>query len=132
MGEVDTMLARYVKLKHKTPEPDEDPTIEQLSVFKEMLRGATSYVDFGLWGPHGQRSMRSTKFEWLVLPPDALLVRTPGFTTWSSCFVIYETAMIMLDQCHRRKLKHTANSSASSRPVRAKGAGRSSTKRKPG
>ena len=37
LGEVDTMLARYVELKHKSLEPDEGPTIEQLSVLERVV-----------------------------------------------------------------------------------------------
>ena len=105
LGEVDEMLSRYRRLKHREPKPEEDPTMDQLACLKDLLKppNPSSYVDFGIWGPHGLRTQRALKHEGLVLASDGTLVRRetkgpPDFMTWKSCYAVFSTAMIMLDQ----------------------------------
>lgn len=77
MGEIDTMLSRYRKFTFRDPKPEEDPTVDQLSVLKDLLKPPCpiAYVDFCLWGPHGTRTQRAMKFDGLQLAMDGTLVR---------------------------------------------------------
>lgn len=72
--DVDACVARYVKLKHRIPKPNEMPSHGQLTALRELLKAGTTYVDFSRWGPHGARMARALKHEGVILAPDGSLI----------------------------------------------------------
>ena len=56
------------------PLKTEMPTIEQASAFLALVFvRSSSYVDFAVFGPHGDRLMKSVRFEAMVVGPDGKL-----------------------------------------------------------
>ena len=57
------LLANFDESNGGLPQPQEEPTGEQLSALAEVLRGdAAPYCDFAVWGPYGRRQARMLRF----------------------------------------------------------------------
>ena len=88
--------------KDKRPAPHEEPTENQLSVLKHMLdQDMCPYVDFAVWVPFGDRSVKKQKCMGMVITADGKfsnveLAGPANFEIWQSRFLILENALLML------------------------------------
>ncbi|CAE8677873.1 unnamed protein product, partial [Polarella glacialis] len=85
------------------PRPDVEPTGDQLSALSQLTKsGSVPYVDFSVFGPHGQRLLRKLVFESFSLSPAGDWQRRelpgpPDFETWWRCWLVYRVALLLLD-----------------------------------
>ena len=85
------------------PPPDEDPAAEQLGALKYLVStGQPPYVDFGIFGPHFNRTLRKLVLTGLVFSGDGSMQKIeirgpPTFSHWSDSFAVFRNACLMLD-----------------------------------
>ena len=85
-----------------------DPPLERAEVSDAQLtslafkaaQGLAPFADFGVWGPHGARVERRTRFTSHVLNPDGSwrTIELPGadcLDTWRDCWAVFKTAAVM-------------------------------------
>jgi hypothetical protein len=88
---------------HRFPPWDSEPTIEQLSAVQVLVKEhAPPYVDLALFGPHGQRTLRSLKLHGLVPGPNGVLQRVetrgpPTIASWCLCMEVFKSVVIGLN-----------------------------------
>ena len=93
------------------PAPNEEATGDQISALSFRLRsGATPYVDFGIWRPHGGAIGRIMKFTAHVAAPGGEFHRKEvtgpsSFAEWENSWRVYAFAMEVLDAASRTRLK---------------------------
>ncbi len=92
---------RYSQAHGDPPLPEKDVTDEQLTaVVRTVEMGFNPYFDFGVWGPHGERSARQMKFVHQIQSPDGRTrtVEIPGAScldAWISCWDVVMVASEM-------------------------------------
>jgi len=99
------MLARYETLygKGQRPQPNQEPSIEQLSGLKALVDGGQCpYADFAIFQPYAARIMKRIKFSGLVITKSGALSQAeiygpPDLDSWRSSYDVWANAMIMLD-----------------------------------
>ena len=63
-SELDVFYDRYVELCHDSPEPDEEPTADQLTALSYVLKSKFApYVNFACWGPQQAKLTYGAKFD---------------------------------------------------------------------
>ena len=101
---------RYQAKTGDYPAPDEELTAEQLTCLAARFRlQQPPYVDFGVWGPHGQRIQRKVKFKGVRLEADGTIGTIeingpPTFAAWSLCYAIFKTGCVMLGEISLARL----------------------------
>ena len=90
--------ARYEATMGKDDKPpeEEEPTLEQLLAVSYLIKsGVYPYVDFGVFGPHGQRMMKKIKLQCHVWnndnPPQLVKVEIKGPAThsiWRASYIV--------------------------------------------
>ena len=101
--DVTQWFANYVHLKGGDPLPDREPTADQLAAMhsRVVIHKMEPYGDFSLLTPNGKRFATEMKYNSWVPMEDGTWqsVRLPGpadFTTWASCWRVYEVILLML------------------------------------
>ena len=75
----------------------------QLSALKHVVaRECVPYADFGVFGPHAIRMLRKLRLTRLMVGPSGEPFRSEmaGLMTydqWEACFMVFRSAMVMLD-----------------------------------
>ena len=88
----------------KRPALDEDPSVDQLSSLAHLLAAGVEgniYVDFAVWGPQQQRSIKRQKLVGQVLNSrgEFTTVEIYGPATygmWKACWAVYSNALLLL------------------------------------
>jgi hypothetical protein len=67
-----------------------------------VLKMGPPYVDFALWGPHGNRIVKKVRMQGTRIRPDgslgAIEIAGPGcFSDWLQCYGIFRTGAIMME-----------------------------------
>ena len=82
------------------PPPEEELTTEQLTAVKALIDAdACPYVDFAVWGAHGNRLMRKLKLHGQQFATDGTLIPTevagpPSHDHWLSSYLCLRTALV--------------------------------------
>ncbi len=82
------------------PPPEEELTTEQLTAVKALIDAdACPYVDFAVWGAHGNRLMRKLKLHGQQFATDGTLIPTevagpPDHDQWLSSYRCLRTALV--------------------------------------
>ena len=98
--EVNKLFDEYRKRRGALPHPDVEPTVEQISAMRQVLRqGVVPYTDFAVFGPRNQKKLQLQTF---LLQPDCTWKRseTPGppdFQCWWKSFRLLKTLFLILD-----------------------------------
>ena len=101
--EGDAIKVAYVNYKAifgTFPPPGEELTTEQLTAVKTILDAdVVPYVDFAIWGPHGNRVRRKLKLHGVTFSSDGTLIPTevagpPSFDQWSAAYTCLRTALV--------------------------------------
>ena len=92
----------FDKMEGKCPKTEE-PTIEQLSALKWMIKISHGYADMAIWGPHGNRIRRKLLLSGLIPIAAGVFARVelkgpPDYETWCLCFRLLRSALIHLDE----------------------------------
>ena len=75
--DIATAYANYKLVFGTHPPPDQELTIEQLTAVKALVEAdAAPYVDFAVWGCHGNRLMRRLKLHGQQFASDGTLIPT--------------------------------------------------------
>ena len=112
--------ARWAKIfgsgpQSKRPPLAEDPSPDQLSSLSHLLKNANSmYVDFCVWGPMQQRTVKRKKLIGLV--PNARgewvqveLLGPATYGMWKACWKVFANACILLNAVDLGNLLSYAN-----------------------
>ena len=100
---VDDCRKMYAKWEHEEPDPDIEPSAEQLSVMNHLLEnGHIPFADFSIWGPYNERFQRSQHFTGLRPGPDGTLQKVqiygpPTVEIWIESFNVLAAALISFD-----------------------------------
>ena len=83
------------------PAPEEEPSGEQLSALRGVLRSdAAPYCDFAVYGPLGRRQARMLRFTAQVWVGNELVTKQlagpTNWNAWRSCWRVFRTAMLIL------------------------------------
>ena len=95
------MFDSYVESRGDEPHPDIEPSADQISAFKQILgEDAVPFVDFAVFGPHGQRLQKKLTFRAFTHQPDGSwrkieLPGPPDFNTWWRCFRTYKCLLLL-------------------------------------
>ena len=82
----------------KKPKPGAEPTVEQLSAVRHLIAsGETPFVEFAVWGPHGQR-MTGQVFNARGELVTVELVCPPTYQMWEACYTIFQHTLLMLGE----------------------------------
>ena len=101
--ELTPLRERYVRISGDDPLDNVDVTNAQLTALKAIVgQGMASYVDFGVWGPHGNRLARRQKFTNMHLDTGGRwnsqeLVGPPNLDAWRSSWSVFTSAAFMMD-----------------------------------
>ena len=94
------------------PSQENEPSHDQLSGLNQVaLSGATPYVDFSVFGPHGIRALRKLVYATYFLSTVSgewqrkELPGPPDFEAWWKSFRVYKTAMVLLALCSSERLE---------------------------
>ena len=118
--ELRAMLGAW-KAEHndgEEPTEDQEATGEQISGLAHRLRqGATPFVDFGVWRPHGADLGRTLKFAAWFLNPSGQwamkeIVGPSSFEEWSRSWAVFAFAMELLGAASRTRLEKYAKTIA--------------------
>ena len=109
---IATCYARYEAIMgfDERPAKSEDPTQEQLSAVAYLLRtGINPYVDFGIFGPYGQRILKKVRLTGAHFNNENELVRIEingpaNYGMWTACWNIFQNCLVMLDAVDLGKL----------------------------
>ena len=101
--DVTQWFANYVHLKGGDPLPDREPTADQIAAMhsRVVIHKMEPYGDFSLLTPHGKRFAKEMKYNSWVPMEDGtwqsiLLPGPANFTTWATCWRVYEVILLML------------------------------------
>ena len=105
ISEADMRAAKEVFKKREGAYPlnTDMPTIEQASASLALVFVKNSiYVDFAVFGPHGDRLIKRVRFEAMVVGPDGKLQRVEllgpaSYREWYLSFRVFRTLCIMFD-----------------------------------
>ena len=92
--------ARFVKKEGAKPLKEEKPTREQATGFLAPLKVRESiFLDFAVFGPHGDRLLKQRRFDALVHGPDGILreIETFGqsfYREWEAIYRVFRTLCI--------------------------------------
>ena len=105
--DLDPEARKQMRTRHRdvtggNPLPAARPTAPQLAALKSRVEsGEAPYTDFAVFGPYGNRLSKIRKFEAQVFVDGELktrILRGPSnFESWSACWAVFRSAMIMLD-----------------------------------
>jgi len=102
--DVDAAYDRWFKRMGDNPDPECEPSLEQLSTLHHLVqvRQGVPYADFSIFCPHALRLARKLKFVGMMLGPDGTLFRgeingPQDVQQWEACFNVFKTAAVMLD-----------------------------------
>jgi hypothetical protein len=82
------------------PPPDEELTAEQLTALKATVDADLApYVDFAVWGPHGNRLVRKLKLHGVSFASDGSLIPVevsgpPDLDQWMKSYMCLRTALV--------------------------------------
>ena len=110
--QIAACYARFETLmgEGERPPKAEDPTQEQLSAVAHLIKtGVNPYVDFGIFGPYGQRILKKVRLTGVKFNNNDELVRIEingpaNYGMWSACWNIYQNCLLMLDAVDMGKL----------------------------
>jgi hypothetical protein len=112
---IRTLFAEYQLKYGDLPAPDTEPTAEQISaVHQLMASSAPPYVDFSIFGPHGQRTLRKLSHTALQYNPvDGSWKRKEqdgpaSFDSWWKSWRVFKTTMLLLDAALPERLDRYA------------------------
>ena len=86
--------------KGQRPQPNQEPSIEQLSGLKALVDGGQCpYADFAIFQPYAARIMKRIKFSGLVITKSGALSQAeiygpPDLDSWRSSYDVWANAMI--------------------------------------
>ena len=98
-----TWTQRVVALTGGYPQPEEEPTLEQLSALyrRTAIQDMGPYADFGVFVPFGSKALKASKFRTYVLTADGYVTKElqgpANFTQWKACYKVYMMALLMLN-----------------------------------
>ena len=98
--DIATAYASYKAVFGTHPPPDQELTVEQLTAVKALVEAdAAPYVDFAVWGSHGNRLLRKLKLHGQQFASDGTLIPTeisgpPNHDMWLSSYLCLRTALI--------------------------------------
>ena len=101
-SEVRELFRKYSDLQGGMPQPQEEPSGEQISGVRELLRADSApYVDFAVFGPYGKRQAKMLRFEAQVFVAGQLVTRQvkgpSNFDAWRSAWRVYQVTMMILE-----------------------------------
>jgi hypothetical protein len=84
------------------PPPDVEPSLAQITCLDRVFKVGPPYVDFALWGPHGQRIEKRVRMQGVKIKPDGSIgvceINGPvTFDDWCQCYSVFRTGAIMLE-----------------------------------
>lgn len=97
-------LSNYHKRFDGPPGDEEEPTDEQYTAVVHLFKvGRSPYVDFAVFGPHGDRTARKLRFHGMVPNGEGGVrmkeIYGPStFTSWLSSWRVFATTCIMSEQ----------------------------------
>ena len=87
-------LETHQKATGRLPQPEEEPSLEQLSAL--ALKGISAR-----WSQFGQRALRASRYRTYIQTPEGFTAKElPGpasFVQWRACYRVLKSALIMLD-----------------------------------
>ena len=98
-----TWTQRVVALTGGYPQPEEEPTLEQLSALyrRTAIQDMGPYADFGVFVPFRSKALKASKFRTYVLTADGYVTKElqgpANFTQWKACYKVYMMALLMLN-----------------------------------
>ena len=107
------LLANWRDNRKSTRDPPEEhePTMSQLSYLAHCKKHNTNpFVNFGFWGPFGDRMMqRMITVMWMLMPDGVTRCRNkflgpPTVQQWLSCWMVFQTGMEMFEMASREAL----------------------------
>ena len=108
--EIAKMFEDYRTRFGDDPNPDSEPTGDQISGLKQLLTsGAIPYIDFAVFGPHGLRLLRRLTFSSYSLNSNGEWSRKempgpPDWESWSEIFRCVRTAFLLLGAVSAERL----------------------------
>ena len=108
---IQEAYSRYQTKMGEYPAADEELTSEQRTcLHARFAEGRPPYVDFALWGPHGQRVLRKVKFKGSRIDPDGTIstieiTGPPSFSAWELSYSIFAVGCIMLGEISPARLE---------------------------
>ena len=108
--EIAKMFEDYRTRFGDDPNPDSEPTGDQISGLKQLLTsGAIPYIDFAVFGPHGLRLLRRLTFSSYSLNSNGEWSRKemlgpPDWESWSEIFRCVRTAILLLGAVSAERL----------------------------
>ena len=109
-GELLKMFEDYKASYGDQPSTETEPTSDQIAAVKQLLvSGANPYIDFGVFGPHGQRILRKLTFMTYTLNSQGEWAKRelpgpPDFETWFSVFRCMRTTFLLLKAASAERL----------------------------
>ena len=102
-AQMDQWLVNYKTLKGGVPQPEAEPTPEQVAALEARVvtLDLEPYADFSLLTPFGRRMAKALKYRSWNLQQDGSYVpyEAPGpsdFSSWHACWRVYANALLML------------------------------------
>ena len=102
-NELEEAYRQYRTVTGAEPQPEADPTHEQISVLfhKVIHLNEAPYADFSVLTPYGRRVQRQMKAKGFFLQQDgswrsAEVPGPPTFEAWASCWRVYRTILLMM------------------------------------
>ena len=96
----EELYGNYKKLMHRDPTPEEEPSIQQLTAYEELIKCGTVYADLAIFGANQQRTAKAMQGRGRIVGPHGTLILTefkgpPDYTIWRvgwnvvvSCLII--------------------------------------------
>ena len=109
-GELQKMFEDYKTTYGDLPLTETEPTADQVAAVKQLLvSGSSPYIDFGVFGPHGQRILRKLTFMTYTLNSQAEWAKRelpgpPDFETWFSVYRCMRTTFLLLKAASAERL----------------------------
>ena len=114
--DLDACYRTYRDVTGSDPQPDCDPTMEQVTAMRVKLleRDEPPYADFSVLVPHGRELQKSMKTRSWLLQSDGSwkgvdIPGPPNYPQWLKCWRVYRTVLLMLS--------HAPNSAGDVKPV---------------
>ena len=109
-GELQKMFEDYKTVYGDLPSTETEPTADQVAAVKQLLvSGSSPYIDFGVFGPHGQRILRKLTFRTYTLNSQGEWAKRelpgpPDFETWFSVYRCMRTTFLLLKAASAERL----------------------------
>ena len=109
-GELQRMFEDYKATYGDLPSTETEPTADQVAAVKQLLvSGSSPYIDFGVFGPHGQRILRKLTFMTYTLNSQGEWAKRelpgpPDFETWFSVYRCMRTTFLLLKAASAERL----------------------------